>query len=130
MSMTEQPKFSLLDYLGHIAEATSLILEYTQGMSKEEFLRDRKTQQAVLVNIMTIGEIAALIRNGHAEFVADHPEIEWNKMRGMRNVLSHEYWSINLAVVWETVSRNIPLLDSKVRELMQKAGGSEPPAST
>ena len=119
--MSEQPKFSREDYLQHIAEAAALILEYTRGMSKEAFLGDRKTQQAVLMNIMVIGEAAALLRNEHADFLAHHSEIEWEKMRGMRNVTAHKYWSINLDIVWETVARSIPDLHSNMRALIDDA---------
>ena len=115
--MSEQPKFSREEYLEHIAEAAALILEYTTGMSKDDFVKDRKTQQAVLMNIMKIGEVATLLKKEHVAFVAAHPEIEWNKMRGMRNILSHEYWSINLDVVWQTVTKSIPDLTAKVRAL-------------
>ena len=86
-------------------------------MSKDEFVKDRKTQQAVLMNIMKIGEVATLLKKEHAAFVTAHAEIEWNKMRGMRNILSHEYWSINLDVVWQTVTKSIPDLVAKVRAL-------------
>lgn len=85
--MNQPPKFSLHDYLEHIAEAAGLILEYTRGMSKEDFLKDRKTQQAVLMNFMTIGEAAVLLKNDHSAFIAKHAEVPWNKMRGMRNIL-------------------------------------------
>lgn len=66
-----------------------MILEYTRGMSKADFLKDRKTQQAVLMNFMTIGEAAVLLKNDHSAFIAEHAEVPWNKMRGMRNILTH-----------------------------------------
>lgn len=81
-------------------------------------MNDRKTQQAVLMNFMTIGEAAVLLKNEHSAFIAEHAEIPWNKMRGMRNILTHEYWNINLEVVWETVVANIPDLRSKVGTLL------------
>ena len=61
--MNPPPKFSRRDYLEHIAEAAGLILEYTRGLSKDGFMNDRKTQQAVLMNFMTIGEAAVLLKN-------------------------------------------------------------------
>ena len=95
--MSKQPKFSLDDYLQHIHEAAALILEYTTGMSKDTFLGDRKTQQAVLMNLMVLGEATALLRNEHPDFVASHPEVEWNKIRGMRNIMAHECMSMGLS---------------------------------
>ena len=123
--MTQPPKFSRHDYLEHIAEAAELILEYTRGLSKENFLKDRKTQQAVLMNLMTIGEAAVLLKNEHSAFIAEHVDIPWDKMRGMRNILTHEYWNINLDVVWETVITNIPDLRSKVGALIGAAGRAD-----
>lgn len=116
--MSEPPRFSRSDYLQHIHEACALILEYTRGMSKADFLKDRKTQQAVLLNFITIGEAAALLAGEHGAFVASTPQIPWRKMRGMRNVMAHEYWSINVDVVWETVATSIPDLGARIAELV------------
>jgi len=117
-----QPKFSLEDYLQHIHEAAALILEYTKGMSKNVFLGDRKTQQAVIMNLMVMGEATTLLRNEHPDFVALHPEIEWNKIRGMRNIMAHEYWSINVEIVWETAVSSIPALHETLTNLITGLG--------
>jgi len=95
-----------------------LILDYTKGMSREDFLADRKTQQAVLMNLMVMGEATALLRNEHLDFVETHPEVEWNKIRGMRNIMAHEYWTINLGIVWETVVSKIPMLHETLSGLI------------
>ena len=58
----------LVDFLDHIAEAARLAREYVRGMSQESFLQDRRTQQAVVLNLMTIGEVAARIANEHKDF--------------------------------------------------------------
>ena len=116
-----QPKFSLRDYLQHIHEAAALILEYTKGMSKEAFLGDRRTQQAVLMNLMVMGEATALLRNEYPDFVATHPQVEWNKIRGMRNIMAHEYWTINLGIVWETAVSRIPALHETLTALVTGA---------
>ena len=72
----------IADYLNHIAEAARLARE--AGMSQADFLKDRRTQQAVVLNLITIGEAAARIANEHKEFAAAHSEMPWSKMRGMR----------------------------------------------
>jgi len=56
-------------------------------MSQAEFLKDRRTQQAVVLDLITIGEAAARIANEHKEFAAAHSEMPWSKMRGMRNLV-------------------------------------------
>src|SRR5258708_7197822 len=81
----EEAQARLDSYLGHMLEAAQLARQYVQGVSKDEFLTDRRTQQAVVLNLMTIGEAAARIVNECKEFAAAHPEIPWSQMRGMRN---------------------------------------------
>jgi uncharacterized protein with HEPN domain len=67
----------LVDFLDHIAEAARLAREYVGGMSQESFLQGRRTQQAVVLNLMTVGEAAARIANEHKDFATAHPEIPW-----------------------------------------------------
>lgn len=116
--MSEPPRFTRSDYLQHIREACALILEYTRRTSKADFLRDRRRQQAVLLNSITIGEAATLLASERAAFVTSASEIPWHKMRGMRNVMAHEYWSVNVDVVWETIATSIPDPNSGIAELL------------
>jgi Protein of unknown function DUF86 len=74
---SEGSGLKLVDFLDHIAEASRLAREYVDGMSRESFLKDRRTQQAVILNLMTIGEAAERVTNEHKPFEADHPEIPW-----------------------------------------------------
>ena len=80
----------LADYLGHMLEATQLIRGYTRGLTKASFLEDKKTQQAVILNILITGEAATKIYNGYPAFVADHPEVPWKQMWG--DAQSHGAW--------------------------------------
>lgn len=108
-----QPR--LENYLSHMLEATQLARQYVQGMSKDEFLKDRRTQQAVVLNLMTIGEAAARIINECKEFAAVHSEIPWAQMRGMRNRMVHGYFDVDLSIVWDTVQSSLPELESQLR---------------
>ena len=78
----DEAQARLDNYLGHMLEAAQLAGQYVQGVSREEFLKDRRTQQAIVLNLMTIGEAAARIVNECKEFAAAHPEIPWAQMRG------------------------------------------------
>jgi uncharacterized protein with HEPN domain len=73
----DEAKARLGNYLSHMLEAAQLARQYVQGVSKDEFLTDRRTQQAVVLNLMTIGEAAARIVNECKEFATAHPEIPW-----------------------------------------------------
>jgi uncharacterized protein with HEPN domain len=68
----DEAQARLDNYLGHMLEAAQLARQYVQGVSKDEFLTDRRTQQAVVLNLMTIGEAAARIVNECKDFAAAH----------------------------------------------------------
>lgn len=98
-----------LDYVEHMLEAIRLVRSYVNGMSRDAFFADKKTQQAVVLNILIIGEAAAQIAKEYPEWANRHPEVPWRAMRGMRNRLAHGYFDINLELVWDTVQG--PLLE-------------------
>lgn len=83
--MTDLQKLRVQDYLEHMQEAVQLAQSYAAGMSKEDFLKDRRTQQAIVLNLITLGEVAARLMSEHSEFADAHPNIPWRQMRGMRN---------------------------------------------
>jgi uncharacterized protein with HEPN domain len=79
------------DYINHILEAARLACSYTDGLSKEDFLADKRTQQAVILNIVVIGEAATKLARDYPEFIEQHPDIRWKSMKGMRNRIAHGY---------------------------------------
>jgi uncharacterized protein with HEPN domain len=82
------------DYLDQMLTAANDARRFVDGMSKEDFLADKRTQQAVVMSLVIIGEAAARIMDKHIEFIADHPEIPWRGMRGMRNRVAHGYFDV------------------------------------
>ena len=96
---TADPSLKLGDYLSHMLEAAQLAREYVRGLGRDDFLRDRRTQQAVVLNLITIGEAAGRIVSECNEFASSHPEIPWAQMRGMRNRMAHGYFDIDLNIV-------------------------------
>lgn len=110
------------DYLAHIMEATRLAGVYVDGMTKADFLADRRTQQAVILNLITIGEAAARVVAEYAEVAAAHPQIPWAQMRGMRNRMAHGYFDIDLNTVWDTVQISLPDLEVKLRKVVTESG--------
>ena len=107
----------LVDYLGHMLDAIELVRRYTDGMKKQNFIDDKKTQQAVILNILVIGEAATKICIEHPGFVAEHAQVPWDKMRGMRNRMAHGYFEINLDIVWGTVQESLPRLQHQLMDL-------------
>lgn len=96
------------DYLHHMRRAAADACSFVEGLSKDEFLGDKRTQQAVIMSLVIIGEAATKIMDQHAGFANGHPQIPWRSMRGMRNRIAHGYFEIDLDIVWETVQTALP----------------------
>lgn len=86
----------LADYLDHMQQAATDACSFVEGLSKADFIADKRTQQAVIMGLIVIGEAATKIMDQHAEFADPHPEVPWRSMRGMRNRIAHGYFDINL----------------------------------
>ena len=112
----------LADYLGHMLTAAREILGFIEGLDQETFLADRRTQQAVVMNLLVIGEAAAKIMDAEPAFVRAHPEVPWRSMRGMRNRMAHGYFETSYELVWETVSAEIPRLVARLSDILGNAG--------
>lgn len=100
----------LPDYLEHLQQAATDACSFVEGLSKEDFLADKRTQQAVIMNLVIIGEAATKVMDRYAGFVETHSEVPWRSMRGMRNRIAHGYFDVNLDVVWDTVQTALPEL--------------------
>jgi len=105
------------DYLDHMAEAISMACSYVEGLDKADFMTDKRTQQAVILNLIVIGETATQIAVEYPEFAAAHPAVPWKKMRGMRNRMAHGYFEIDLEVVWDTVQQSLPDLALRIADI-------------
>lgn len=106
----------LADYLDHMRQAATDACSFVEGMSKEDFLVDKRTQQAVIMSLIVIGEAATKVMDGYAEFANQHSQVPWRSMRGMRNRIAHGYFDINLDVVWDTVQTALPELLEQLPE--------------
>lgn len=107
-------------YLEHILNAIHLACSYVEGTQKEDFLLDSKTQQAVILNILVMGEAATKLATEYPDFVVLHPQVPWKQMRGMRNRMAHGYFEINLDTVWETVQVSLPELQQQILAIQQQ----------
>ncbi len=111
----------LCDYLDHIEQAARDACSFVEGLGKDGFLADRRTQRAVTMSLIIIGEAATKVMDDYAEFAKAHPEIPWRSMRGMRNRIAHGYFEINLDVVWSTVQTALPELLGQLPAVRGKA---------
>ena len=100
-----------------ILESIGRIFEYAQNLDFGEFRSDTKTVDAVVRNFEIIGEAANRVPE---EIVLEHPEIPWQDMKDMRNVLAHEYFGINEKIVWETIQEDLPPLIPLLKRLLEE----------
>lgn len=103
--------------LRHILEAIERIEEYTHGMDCDDFRGDQKTIDAVVRNFLIIGEAARLV----IEHVQEtYPDIPWQVMSDMRNVLVHEYERVKAEVIWDTIRTDLPALVPLLRKVLDE----------
>jgi len=110
----------LSDYLGHMQQAATDAMSFVDGLDRDDFLADKRTQQAVVMSLLIIGETATQILNRHPTLTQSHPDIPWRNMRGMRNRIAHGYFEIDFDVVWETVKTALPALVAQLSTVRQK----------
>lgn len=115
----EEPR-SAADYVGHILQAIDLIQDYTKGLVEQGFLESRITQDAVIRNFEIVGEASRQLLQKFPEFVASHPELPVVAAYGMRNALSHGYFTVDLEVVWKTVREDLPVLRRQIEDILTK----------
>ena len=110
----------LPDYIDHMLEATEQAMIYVEGMPKDDFLEDKRTQQAVVLNVIVIGEVATKILQDHPDFASSQSQVPWSSMKGMRNRIAHGYYDINLDTVWETIQTALPELKTQLIAIKSK----------
>lgn len=103
-------------FLAAALESIQLIYSYTEGYNLESFLADRKTQDAVIRNLEIIGQ--AIKDFGVETLLASNSSIPWREIAGMRNVLAHEYLSVNIEMIWETVQVYLERLEQALESMM------------
>lgn len=102
-------------FLEDIGNSISKIEKYIGKLTYKEFLLSEQTIDAVLRNFEIIGEasknIPAGVRNRH-------PEVPWKRMIGLRNIVVHEYFGVDLKIVWQIAAKNLPLVRPVIDKLL------------
>ena len=108
-------------FLLHLQEAILSIQSYVSA-GRGEYLQDRKTQDAVARNLEIIGEA---VKNLAEETLKRSPGIPWRRIAGMRDRLIHGYFSVDLNLVWETISCDLPVLLQEVQKLLEEENSGQ-----
>ena len=116
--LEREAKLRFRDWRFRVADilaAVEAIGRYTTDMTYEEFVADQRTADAVVRNLMTMGESIRWI----PEPILDaHPEVPWRIMRAVRNVVVHEYFGIDARILWETVRGDLPPLVPRLEAVL------------
>ncbi len=111
--MKKDPKI----FLEHILESIDWIERYISGLSDEEFMKSSEKQDAVIRRLEIIGEA---VKNIPDDFKNSHKEIEWKKIAGMRDILIHEYFGVDMELVWNTAKEILPELRKEIEKINVK----------
>ena len=98
-----------------ILEAIDKILEYTSGFDNaDEFNEDYRNFDATMMNFVVIGEMIEKISE---DFKNTNPAIEWQKIKGFRNIVAHDYFGIDAEEVWQIIKNKIPKLKEDILKI-------------
>lgn len=94
---------------------TRKILGYCEGCAYEEFAADSKLAEACVFNLSQMGELCRLV---DSDFMEQYRQIPWHEMYGLRNRIVHDYEGVNLRLVWEIISEDLPVLEQSLSCLL------------
>ncbi|MBF0520766.1 MAG: DUF86 domain-containing protein [Nitrospirae bacterium] len=100
-----------------ILTCANRIIKYTENMDIKEFSTDEKTIDAVMRNFQVIGEA---VKNLPKELINTHKNIKWVNIMGLRNIIVHEYFGIDMELLWSIIKVDIPQLNKEMENLIDK----------
>ena len=109
--MSKRPVNLLLD---DICQAIDRIEQYTSDLSFNDFSKDQKSIDAVARNFEIVGEAANRLPD---DFKESYSNIEWRKIVGLRHRIVHEYFGIDIAIIWQILQKDLPLLRSEISRI-------------
>jgi uncharacterized protein with HEPN domain len=110
--MGKQPKV----FIQHMLDSIVLIEKYLQGKTKDDFFSSEQLQDAVIRRLEIIGEA---VKNLPEEIIKKHPALPWKQIAGMRDILIHQYFGVDLELTWQVIQIEVPGLKSKLETLLK-----------
>ena len=103
-----------LIFIDYILECIELIEKYIKGKNKQDFLNSQLLQDGIIRRIEIIGEA---VKNLPEEFKKLHESIPWKEIVGMRDIITHKYFGIDLELTWEVLDKELPFLKQDILKL-------------
>ena len=107
-------------YLNDILESIDHIQQYINNLTFEEFTKSNMVIDAVIRNFEIIGEASAHVPD---DIQSSHPEIPWLEAKAMRNIMAHEYFRVDLKIVWKTAKESLPVLQGQIGKIIAEKQG-------
>ncbi len=101
-------------FLTHIIDSIQLIESYMDGRTEADLMESTGLQDKIIRRIQVIGEA---VKNLPDDLKRDHPEVQWRDIAGMRDIVIHQYFGIDLEFVWNVVTKDIPDLKPKILKI-------------
>ncbi len=106
------------NYLRHILAESDYLLQESAHLTLEQFVASGTLQRAFVRSLEIIGEASKKVPDAYR---AQHPDIEWRAMAGMRDRLIHNYFGVDYELVWDVVTTRVPLLRSQIAEILHSS---------
>ena len=113
--MSEKRSSSLLVY--DIYQSIEKIEEFIRGISFDQLMGDERTKDAILRNLQVIGEAS---KNLPESLIADHPEVDWSGLAGVRDIVTHQYFRVDWHLLWISIHDELPVLKKQIQNLKEE----------
>lgn len=101
--------------LEHMAQAMQNVITYTDGMTVEQLANNSLVKHATAYNIQILGEAVYKLTD---EFKNSHPETPWKLIEKMRHILVHDYYQVNMQIMWDVITMDIPKLKPQIEKYL------------